>query len=199
MNGRQRPTVLVVEDETSLARLYEDYLEDRYDVRVATSGEEALDRWDADVDVVLLDRRMPGESGDDVLRTLREQGFEGPAAMVTAVEPGPDIVNLPCDDYIVKPVSRGAVSGVVETLLRREAYDEAVREHFAVAAKHAALEAEHTIAELESSPEYRELRERLESTKSAAQDALEDMSPDEIDSMFRAIDVERGTRGYFDG
>ncbi len=59
-----RPSVLIAEDEPDLANLYTSRLEERYDVRTAYDGTEALEAIDGDIDVVLLDRRMPGLSGD---------------------------------------------------------------------------------------------------------------------------------------
>jgi DNA-binding response OmpR family regulator len=51
--------VLIVEDDRDLANLYEMWLVDEYDVRIAYSGEAALERMaDREADVVLLDRRI---------------------------------------------------------------------------------------------------------------------------------------------
>ncbi|MFB6105679.1 MAG: response regulator, partial [Halobacteriaceae archaeon] len=62
-----RPTVVVVDDEEGIAEAYSYWLSDEYDVRTAQSGAGALETIDEDVDVVLLDRRMPDRSGDEVL------------------------------------------------------------------------------------------------------------------------------------
>ena len=64
-------TVLVVDDEEMVADAFSLLLERWYTVRTAHGGEEALSLVDGDVDVVLLDRRMPDRSGDEVLRDLR--------------------------------------------------------------------------------------------------------------------------------
>jgi CheY-like chemotaxis protein len=60
-------TVLVVDDEPQLAELYSMQLAEEYEVRTATGGPEALDLVDEEVDVALLDRRMPRMSGDELL------------------------------------------------------------------------------------------------------------------------------------
>jgi len=52
------PSVLVVEDEPDIAALYAGF-EERYDVDLAETAAEAIDRVDGAVDVVLLDRRLP--------------------------------------------------------------------------------------------------------------------------------------------
>ena len=71
------PTVLVVEDGTALADAFADWLRRDYDVRVAYSGETALEiPVNTPIDVVLLDRHLPDVSGDEVLVTLRDRGLD---------------------------------------------------------------------------------------------------------------------------
>ena len=104
------PTVLVVEDEPDIAALYSGFLEERYDVTVAETATEAVDRVDAAVDVVLLDRRLPDGSGDDVLEHIRESGYDCRVAMVTAVEPDFDIIDMGFDLYSPSRSAAGSCS-----------------------------------------------------------------------------------------
>jgi CheY-like chemotaxis protein len=110
-------TVLVVDDEPGLVDLYVAFLEPEYDVRTATNGDEALQACDETVDVVLLDQRMPDMSGDEVLAELRQRNFDVRVAMLTAVEPDQDIVDMSFDDYKTKPVERSDLLSLVDTLL----------------------------------------------------------------------------------
>ena len=87
MTDDELPLVLVVEDEPDLADLYATWLKIDYSVRTAYGGEEAVEQLDDEIDVVLLDRRMPGLSGDEVLTKIRERGIDCYVSMVTAVEP----------------------------------------------------------------------------------------------------------------
>jgi CheY-like chemotaxis protein len=64
-------TVLIVDDESEVADVYALRLREEYETRTAYGGEEALDTIDSDMDVVLLDRRMPDLSGDEVLERIR--------------------------------------------------------------------------------------------------------------------------------
>jgi DNA-binding response OmpR family regulator len=132
-------TVLAVDDEPDLAELYRVYLDPAYDVRIATGGEEAIDAMDDTVDVVLLDRRMPGMSGHEVLDEIRDEGYDARVAMLTAVEPDVDIVEMPFDDYKTKPVTKEDLVTLVEVLLHRAAFDEQSQKFFALASKKAAL------------------------------------------------------------
>ncbi|MFU1783778.1 response regulator transcription factor [Haloarcula japonica] len=99
-----QPVVLVVEDETDIADSYELWLNNAYEVYRAETGEVALSRLDdLAVDVVLLDRMLPGISGDEVLDEIRKQGYRCRVAMVSAVQPGIDVVEMGFDGYITKP------------------------------------------------------------------------------------------------
>ena len=167
-------TVLVVDDEPQLAELYSMQLAEEYEVRTATGGPEALDLVDEEVDVALLDRRMPRMSGDELLDELREQGIEARVAMLTAVEPDVDIVDMPFDDYQTKPVAAAELRGLVRMLLLRASYDERSQEFFQLASKKAALET----AGKEDTEEYRQLSERMAAVR------------EEIDTTLDQVDAE---------
>jgi len=172
MTEAPEATVLAVDDEPDLAELYRVYLNPAYDVRIATGGEEALDAMDDAVDVVLLDRRMPDMSGHEVLSAIRGEGYDARVAMLTAVEPEVDIVEMPFDDYKTKPVTKEGLLTLVEVLLNRAAFDEQSQKFFALASKKAALEAAGTT----NSEEYEELIERMESVRIEVDDTLDHLS-----------------------
>ncbi|WP_455448370.1 response regulator [Natrinema thermotolerans] len=169
------PSVLIVEDEPDLADLYAAWLEEECRVRTAYDGAEALDAIDETIDVVLLDRRMPGLSGDTVLDTMRERSLDCRVAMVTAVEPDFDIVEMGFDDYLVKPVSGDELVDVIDQLLLRSTYDDQLREFFALAAKKALLDNQKTAAERQSSQEYAELEDRLAVLRVRVDDTMQEL------------------------
>lgn len=117
-------TVLVVDAPANLADLYGEWLTDTYLVRTAYGGEEALEKLDEAVDVVLLDRRMPDLAGDEVLTQLRERDLDCRVALVTAVDPDFDIIELGCDIHVTKPVRRDDLHETVETLLCQRIYSD---------------------------------------------------------------------------
>lgn len=133
-------TVLIVEDQPGLAEAYKSAVENQYDVRVAHSGSDALDRFDDAVDVVILDRRMPGMSGDEVLTALDET-VDFSVAMVTAVDPGEDIVDMPVDAYVTKPISNDELRTLIDELLSLREDDEQLRTYRRTLTKLRALEA----------------------------------------------------------
>ncbi|WP_224447026.1 HalX domain-containing protein [Haloprofundus salilacus] len=184
------PLVLVVEDEPDLANLYAAWLDDEYRVRTAYGGHEALSELDGAVDVVLLDRRMPGLSGDEVLSAVRERDIDCRVAMVTAVEPDFDILEMGFDDYLVKPVTRESLQGTVSNLLMRSSYDDGVRELFALASKKAVLEAEKDESTLAGTAEYRQLSERLTELQSKLDEQLQLGDHDSFVGMYRDLGRE---------
>ncbi|WP_418281820.1 HalX domain-containing protein [Halorubrum sp. DTA98] len=181
------PTVLVVEDEPDIAALYAGFLEEQYDVTVAETAAEAIDRIDETIDVILLDRRLPDGSGDDVLEHTRERGYDCRIAMVTAVEPEFDIIDMGFDLYLTKPVSRSNLLAALETLLTRTEYDELLQQAAALASKRAVLEAEKPTVQLKKNESYDDLLARLDDLDADIDDLGESFSTDDYRAMFRDI------------
>ena len=177
-------TVLVVDDEGDIADLYTTWLEMNHDVRTAYGGKEALEKADEDVDLVFLDRQMPDMSGDEVLERVREHGFDCRVVMVTAVDPDFDIVEMPFDDYLTKPVMRDDLHEAVENMQEREEYAETVQEYFALTSKKATLEAEKTPSELQKNEEYQEMVQRVDELAEQADTAVAGFG-DDFDALFQ--------------
>ncbi|EMA63319.1 HalX domain-containing protein [Halorubrum lipolyticum] len=193
--SEQPPLVLVVEDEPDLADLYAAWLGDEYRVRTAYGGQEALDELDEaddEVDAILLDRRMPGLSGDEVLAAVRERGVDCRVAMVTAVEPDFDILKMGFDDYLVKPVTSDTLRETVEGLLRRGEYDTEMQELFSLTSKKAMLETEKSATELADNEEYQRLTDRIDELRSDADRSLEAVTEDDDDfeKLFQEFDTD---------
>lgn len=173
-------TILIVEDEPELADLFALWLADEFTCRVAYDGESALEQADADVDAVLLDRRMPGMSGDEVLEKLRERGIDCPVGMVTAVEPDFDIVEMGFDDYIVKPVAETDLLEFVDSILSLSTYEREIRRYYQLASKRAVLETSKEAPELQQSAEYEALLSELNEAEHAADQHRDAISDEEM-------------------
>lgn len=116
-------TVLIVEDELSLAEPLAFLLKkEGFDAIIATDGREALTEFNKnDVDLVLLDLMLPGMSGTDVCRRLRQVSTV-PVIMVTARDTELDKVlglELGADDYVTKPYSSRELIARIRVVLRR--------------------------------------------------------------------------------
>ena len=136
------------------------------------------------VDIVLLDRHMPGMSGDDVLSELVERGYYGRVVMVTAVDPGIEVLDMPFDDYLCKPVDREDVRAVIDQQRRILAY-ETLGQYFSAEAKRAVLEAELTSEADREHQGFVEVAERAEHLETRARRLLAD---DAILARFDEID-----------
>lgn len=154
-------TVLVVDDESRLADLFAAWLEDEWTVKIAYDGETALGKMSADVDIVLLDRRMPGLSGDEVLEQIREKGYDTRVVMVTAVDPDFDIIDMCFDDYLVKPVSKDELLDLVERVQTRSTYQRDVQKYYSLVSKRSLLQVEKSDQELENNQEYQQLQAQI--------------------------------------
>ena len=173
------PVVLIVEDEPDVAETYRLWLEDTYTVRVAGNGEVGIDALDESVAVVLLDRMMPGLSGDEVLEQIREQGLDCRVAMVTAVEPDFDILEMGFDAYLSKPVKSDQIRDTVENLLERSEYDSLLQEYYSLVEKQATLEATKASVELEDSDEYDDLTARIDDLRDDLSEMLGGIEDDD--------------------
>ena len=115
--------ILVVEDETKIARLVRDYLEHAgFEAEVVGDGDAALaSARRSRPDLVVLDLGLPGRDGLDVARVLRRTSSV-PIVMLTARGDEIDRVvglELGADDYVVKPFSPKELVARVRAVLRR--------------------------------------------------------------------------------
>jgi len=168
------PLVLVVDDEQDVADTYALRLERTYETRVAYGGEAALTMIDGDVDAVLLDRRMPDISGDDVLAEIRQRGHDCAVIMATAVDPDLNILEMDFDDYLCKPIFQETL---LETLEKHidESPDggEDMAEFLSLISKIDVLKAELSEGELAASDEYRHLQKRVDALAPTLRESVE--------------------------
>jgi len=179
MSDTDRATMLVVDDEQTVADGYALRLQLTYETVTAYGGREALELLvERDIDVVLLDRRMPEVTGDDVLERIREDGIDCRVVMLTAIDPGFDVIDMPFDDYLHKPVDKEALLTAIEQQLRVVALEQ-FGEYLELLAKRQVLAASTSEKKRRSTPEHQELVERvenLEAALSAQLDTFEDLS-----------------------
>ena len=127
--------ILIVEDEVVTAKVFSKKLETRgFDVLVLNSGTDVLSVVkEKNVELVLLDIMMPGVSGQDVLKQLRQeyQAFQLPIIMVTAKEEVSDVVealNNGASDYITKPANIGVAEARIKTQLSlKDFYEDSLK------------------------------------------------------------------------
>jgi len=116
--------ILVIEDDPTVGQFVKRGLEEqRWGVDLVANGEEG-ERWaqSGAYDLIILDMRLPGKSGLDVLSALRARGFERPVLVLTAqdaVDAKVQTLRAGADDYVTKPFAFEELLARVEALARR--------------------------------------------------------------------------------
>ena len=117
------PSVLIVDDEQLLVRTLSSVLSEYgYRITVAGSAEEAAPRifGQERFDLILLDNRLPGESGIDLMQRIREQAVRSKVILMTAygtAEVRRQVERLEVDHYLTKPFDLGVVVEEVRALI----------------------------------------------------------------------------------
>jgi two-component system copper resistance phosphate regulon response regulator CusR len=116
--------ILVIEDDPTVGQFVKRGLEEqRWVVDLVTDGETGERAASTGAyDVVILDMRLPGKNGIDVLHSLRSRGFERPVLVLTAqdaVDAKVTTLRAGADDYVTKPFAFEELLARVEALARR--------------------------------------------------------------------------------
>jgi PAS domain S-box-containing protein len=118
-NKRAVSRILIVDDDMSILDALGTLLRKRYDVLMATNGEEAVDRLGSlPVDLVVLDMRMPLLDGEGTLREIRGRGLRVPVIVASArSDQLATFRALGADDFIQKPFDVGVLEEKIDRLL----------------------------------------------------------------------------------
>lgn len=116
--------ILVVEDDPTVGEFVRRGLEEQlWTVDLATDGLEGeMMASSQPYDLIVLDMRLPGKHGLDVLRTLRARGFDRPVLVLTAqdaVDAKVETLRAGADDYVTKPFAFEELLARIEALSRR--------------------------------------------------------------------------------
>jgi two-component system, OmpR family, alkaline phosphatase synthesis response regulator PhoP len=124
---RDKPNILVVEDDDNVRRLVSAYLQQEgYDVRDAADGQAAIRMADSDLpDLVILDLMLPGIDGLEVAQRMRSR-WDLPLLMLTSRTDERDVLDgfrAGADDYLTKPFSPKVLVARVKAILHRSGGD----------------------------------------------------------------------------
>ena len=119
-------TILIADDEKAIRRTLELHLcEEGYEVLTAVDGPDAVAKAvEKEVDLVLLDLRLPGMDGFEVLRSIKERRPALPVVMITAYDDmstAIEAIRLGAIDHLGKPVDLDHLDGVIEKIFEMSA------------------------------------------------------------------------------
>jgi DNA-binding response OmpR family regulator len=123
-SGSDMDRILVIEDDLSVQRMLRRTFEPAgFEVAIAGDGAVALERFRAAIpQVVILDLLLPGKSGRDVCRDIRQDSLSVPILVLSAVTDEIDkvlLLELGADDYVTKPFSPRELLARVKAAVRR--------------------------------------------------------------------------------
>ena len=166
--GKTAGTLLVVDDDSDCRSLYHLWLTEHYEIRTAVDGVSAIEQMDETIDAVVIDREMPRKDGVEVTQELRASEFDPAVVMISGVEPDVDLLEIPVDDYLQKPVERAPV---VEAVTRAQTLSERpdeLRRHLALERRAQIVEENGDPSTLADSGAYQRARSRLDHAERAS-------------------------------
>lgn len=125
MHGGKMKKILVVEDDSAIRTGLAEALErEHYQVETAPDGEEGLRKAKGkNIDLIILDLMLPVMNGEEVCRSLREDGINTPILILTSKKEETNKVlglELGADDYVTKPFSLLELQARIKAILRRQ-------------------------------------------------------------------------------
>lgn len=125
----KKAKLLLLEDDVNLNDTINEFLEENgFEVQSVYDGEEANEKiYESRYDLFLLDVNVPGISGFELLKNLRQNGDKTPAIYLTSLNSVDDLsigYESGCDDYIRKPFALQELLLRIQTILKREFFHE---------------------------------------------------------------------------
>ncbi len=119
----RKPLIVVIEDEVALLELLEFRLGKKYEVAGFLSTKN-VERFleEEEVDLMLVDRNLPGKEGSEFVKELRKKGIDIPVIFLTAKDSDQDIETgflTGADDYITKPFNFNELLLRIQAVMRR--------------------------------------------------------------------------------
>lgn len=115
-----KKTILVLDDETIIGHLLENFLSSQYDVKCIDNGQQALEWLELNIpDLIICDIEMPGINGFDFLTQVRQRGFtrHTPVVMLSAKSESKERIKcyqLGAQDYLTKPFNPEELEEIVK-------------------------------------------------------------------------------------
>ena len=117
-------SILVIEDDANIQRVLQRlFSADNYDVKTTSEGKQGWETFvSSSPDAVILDLMLPGMSGRELCRSIKESSPETPVVVLSAISDVADkvlLLELGADDYVTKPFSPRELLARVQAAIRR--------------------------------------------------------------------------------
>lgn len=185
--SRRETNVLLADDDAGIRDLYALWLAQAYDVTAVGTGDEAIETLDDEFDIVVLDRKFAEWKGTELLAELRKCGYEQPTIMISGVEPDTDIIDIPVDKYLAKPISEDELLDTVSLVLQLRSYDDLLQEYYSLISKRFALQQSNVIADVRARDEYAELEDCISSLEHELEMTRERFGEDDYRTVFERV------------
>ncbi|WGI16726.1 response regulator [Methanonatronarchaeum sp. AMET-Sl] len=188
--------VLIIEDNPDELELFEEILKQQYEVTTAGDGEKGLEKMSPEIDLVLLDRMMPGLDGGQVLKKIRQNKnpeiSNTPVILLTALDAGLDIIEMDFNDYINKPISPKNLRKKVKETISLSEYDTQIDRYFSTINKIETLKESLDEDILRNNQEYQQLKQKREKHRKEVDKALnklmKDLPPEKTEEFHEILE-----------
>lgn len=185
-NDHLPASVLIVDDEEDVANTYQQYLKTDYETQVATNGGEALTKL-SDIDVVLLDRRMPGMSGDELLDQIHDWGTDIRVIIVSAVRPDVDLLDKRFSRYMQKPTTKEELHEAIQQVRLIDEYVDLMTEYREVVERYSVLQATFDRPDIKEQDEFTKLKQDIAELQDRIDETTEQFTNDDMKNMLGLI------------
>lgn len=117
----RRRKVVIADNETKLAGLYQEWLEEKYTVKLAHNQSDLKEKINYSTDCIIIDRYFSDKT-DDLITKLKSKYPKIPIILLTVVKPEKDQAVLDIEDYLIKPVDKKKLTEKVGKVTKKRSY-----------------------------------------------------------------------------
>lgn len=165
MKNSDQSTVLVVDDEQRVAECYKIFVEQQHNAEVAIGGREAVEKLDENIDIVLLDRRMPDLHGSEVIDYINEEDHACRVIIISAIDPDMEILKNEFVKYIKKPVEQDELLQAIQETIVFDESGQSHIEYLKLIEKAHIMQSEFTKVKLEDNHYYNKIIDSINSMR----------------------------------
>lgn len=165
--------ILVIEDNDAQAEMYKRWLEPKYSANIATTYDEVLKEYTGDEKVILLDRKLKESEAEDIIDSL--EGIKDKnIVVITGMEPDLGLLDMPINDYLIKPIDRGKLRDTVRKVLEAERKTDKAQKLLQLLSKKQILDDKPT--DTREKQEYQKLVKRIDELRDEINDLPESVN-----------------------